>query len=495
MICVSIAQQSHRFALVDMINAAGQCDLIEVRLDRFEKPPEIKPLLEASRKPVIIACRRLADGGDWTGAEAGRLALLRQAVLEKAPYVEIELDVADQIRRFGETKRVISYTNLQEVPSDLDAIYDAARSKDPDVIKLTLPARTPEEAFPILRLVAKGQLPTVAVGLGRNGLMLNILGRRYKAPWTFAALEKGMEAYPGMATIGDLRGVYGYDDIDSKTPLLAICGAPAEQALTARILNHGFRLAGDRTRCLPVEVGDVALFKKVADALKLSGVLVDPAHQASLIELCEERDEAATFAGGADFLARSGERWKAFTATARAIVRRIEAEIAAHPEDERPLNQRAILVVGASSMGAAVASLIAKRGMRVIVADKENEQAQKLAGPLSARYVPAGHVYTTICDGIVVCPGRTGRANEPPIELPRSIARPGMIGVDLTASSSIPPWLDELRLLRGAAVSPIDLLLERLSIVLKAFTGKSLATETLREPLAELDIDAIWPRS
>jgi len=32
MICISIAQKSRRLALVDMFNAAPQCDLIEVRL-------------------------------------------------------------------------------------------------------------------------------------------------------------------------------------------------------------------------------------------------------------------------------------------------------------------------------------------------------------------------------------------------------------------------------------------------------------------------------
>ena len=37
MICISINQESRRFALVDMLNAAKQCDLLEIRLDRFEK--------------------------------------------------------------------------------------------------------------------------------------------------------------------------------------------------------------------------------------------------------------------------------------------------------------------------------------------------------------------------------------------------------------------------------------------------------------------------
>ena len=78
-----------------MHNAAGQCDLIEVRLDRFDKAADIKELIAHKPKPIIMSCRRTRDGGNWTGSEAERLTLLRQCVIDKADYVEIELDVAD----------------------------------------------------------------------------------------------------------------------------------------------------------------------------------------------------------------------------------------------------------------------------------------------------------------------------------------------------------------------------------------------------------------
>src|SRR5437588_12088974 len=145
MICISIAQESRRFALVDMLNAAPQCDLLEVRLDRFGKAPEITELLEAKPKPRIRSCGRPRDGGAWEGSEEERLALLRQCIISKADYVEIELDVADQIRPFPGAKRVISYTNLRGTPADIGEIYGRAREKHPDVIKLTTVAGTPEE--------------------------------------------------------------------------------------------------------------------------------------------------------------------------------------------------------------------------------------------------------------------------------------------------------------------------------------------------------------
>jgi 3-dehydroquinate dehydratase/shikimate dehydrogenase len=98
MICISIAQKSPRLALVDMFNAAPQCDLVEVRVDCFDQAADIGELLAHRQKPVIIACRRGEEGGEWIGQEEERLALLRQCVASQADYVEIELDVADKIQ-------------------------------------------------------------------------------------------------------------------------------------------------------------------------------------------------------------------------------------------------------------------------------------------------------------------------------------------------------------------------------------------------------------
>src|SRR5262249_619979 len=210
MICVSIANESRRLAMADMLTAARQGDLLEVRLDRFEKAPDFKELLAAGRKPVIMTCRRVRDGGEWQGSEEERLALLRQCVVHQADYVEIELDVADQVRPFPGAKRVISCTNLSETPGDIATIYNEARTKHPDVIKLPTHARTPEEAWPLVQILARSTVPTVVVGLGRPGVMLTVLGKKIGAPWAYAALGRGLEAYPGQPTVGDLEAVYHY---------------------------------------------------------------------------------------------------------------------------------------------------------------------------------------------------------------------------------------------------------------------------------------------
>src|SRR6516225_1170159 len=160
---ISINQESRRLALADMVNAKQFGDVLEVRLDRFGKSPDIGEMIAARPKPVIMACRRPDDGGYFEGTEQERLAILRQCVISKADYVEIELDAADQVRPFGPTRRVIAYTNLARTPADIGDIYRQAQAKQADVIKLTTLAPTPEAAWPLVQVLANPPVPTVVV--------------------------------------------------------------------------------------------------------------------------------------------------------------------------------------------------------------------------------------------------------------------------------------------------------------------------------------------
>src|SRR5260370_754374 len=103
-----------------MLNAAEMgADLLEIRLDGFDNDPDPKELLSARRKPVIFSCRRRADGGNWKGSEEERILLLKTAIVSPPDYCQLEIDVADQIRRFGPCQLVITYTNLKQAPTDI----------------------------------------------------------------------------------------------------------------------------------------------------------------------------------------------------------------------------------------------------------------------------------------------------------------------------------------------------------------------------------------
>jgi 3-dehydroquinate dehydratase/shikimate dehydrogenase len=403
MICISISQESRRMALVDMLNASRQCDLLEVRLDRFGKAPDLSEILSAKPKPVIMSCRRPCDGGMWDGSEEERLALLRQCIISKADYVEIELDAADQIRPFPPAKRVISYTNLSTTPANLAEIYEEAQTKKPDVIKLTTLARTPEEAWPLVQILAKPALPTVAVGLGSPGVMLSMLGAKIGAPWTYAALERGMEAHPGQPTVADLVEVYHYHAISRSTRLVGVTGFGERERATAAALNATFAHLEMPVRCLPLGVGSVRLFRKIVEAVKLAGAVIDAENRGAIVEMATVRSPAAERSNAADVLIHKDNHWHAHDTQIAATVSALEAAVASRSPSDTPLKGRIVLIAGTDALARSLGQELKERGALLVIASHDRDAALSIAVALGCRYVQFEALYSTNHDVLVVC--------------------------------------------------------------------------------------------
>ncbi len=140
MLCISVAPVSRKLAKADLLNAAGQCDLIELCLDHLLKEPDVGEMLQGIPKPIVVACRRPQDGGKFDGTDEERMTLLRQAIVAGPQYVELDLETAPKVPRFGKTKRLISVMSLNGPPDDVDAAYDEAAKANADVIKFAWPA-------------------------------------------------------------------------------------------------------------------------------------------------------------------------------------------------------------------------------------------------------------------------------------------------------------------------------------------------------------------
>jgi 3-dehydroquinate dehydratase/shikimate dehydrogenase len=488
MICISIAQESRRFALVDMLNAAKQCDLIELRLDRFEKNADIKELLSHKTRPVIMSCRRPKDGGEWDGSEEERLALLRQCIVAKADYVEIEHDVAGQIRPFPPAKRVISYTNLQETPSNLMEIYQECCAKNADVVKLTTLARTPEEAWPLVQVLGKATLPTVVVGLGKPGIMLTILGKKLAAPWTYAALERGMETYPGQPTVHDLNHVYHYPAVDKGTRFIGVTGFSELEYAIVGVLNGAFADLKLNARCLPLAIGDIPLFRKVIEATRLAGVVVDAEHRQAILEIANQQEKMVQQSQAADLLVRKQDQWEAYNTLSRAAVAALEGTLRARgaPPD-KPLNGRMVMITGTNPNARTMAHAIQRRGGIPIIAGRDRTAAQEIAQAVGCRHIPWEAVYATVHDTLIVCseekaPPRKGQAGEG-AGLFYGYLKPSITVMDLTSTGLRSHVISEAKARACPVVSPRDILLDQLELQLKLLSGQSLPRERLKELL------------
>ena len=76
MICVCIGRGRHKHMMAEHSHLVEQgAKLVELRLDYITGEVNLKRLLDNRPGPVLISCRRPADGGKWSGTEDERLVL------------------------------------------------------------------------------------------------------------------------------------------------------------------------------------------------------------------------------------------------------------------------------------------------------------------------------------------------------------------------------------------------------------------------------------
>jgi 3-dehydroquinate dehydratase / shikimate dehydrogenase len=207
--CVVIGRTRHKMVLIEIQEAAKRgARLIELRLDFLAKAPDFKRLLLDKPCPMVATVRRPEDGGRWSGTEEARRMLLRQAVVGGFDWVDLETDVADAIPRFGKVKRIVSYHNRDEVPDDLEKIYEKMCGQDADVVKIAVRAQEPADNLRVLALYEKAPKPTAAFCTGDLGLPSRLLSLKYGAPFAYAAFNKERGIAPGLPSFEEMKQVY-----------------------------------------------------------------------------------------------------------------------------------------------------------------------------------------------------------------------------------------------------------------------------------------------
>jgi len=484
MICISVTPESRKFAKVDMLNASRHCDVIELCLDHLVKEPDVGDLLKDVGKPVLVSCRRERDGGQWKGSEEDRIALLRQAIVSGPAYVELELDIADKIPRFGETKRVVSYTSLDKPLGNVDAIFQKASEAKADIVKFTWPTPNLDAAWPLLVAVSKKrELPVVGMGLGRASSMFSLMGRKYGSPWIYAALEKGMEAHPGQATVWELDEIYRWRDIGSNTRFIGVVGAGEAETTIIRVLNDGFNALRINARCLPLTLGKLDKLAKMFDILKLNTLILNPDTGSRLFDFAEHKEEAADVAGYTDLLLKQSDGWHAYNIIWRSTLKGIEKKLGAKTDDEHPLDRRSVLIAGSYGVTQAVAYGICRRKSVVSITAPNDADGQRLARMFNVRHVPFASLYDTYADVFVVGDSSI-QIGTSKMHFNPGYLRDKMTTVDITDLPNETEILREARDRGCRIVDPQDILAEQIRAIFQAITGKDFPDDVMAESMA-----------
>jgi len=485
MICVVIARTRHKMMLAEMQEAVRRgAQLLELRLDFLAKPPDFKRLLADRSCPLVATVRRPADGGRWAGSEEGRRMLLRQAIVAGFDWVDVETDVADEIRRYKNVKRLVSYHNLHEVPGDLEAIYQKMCQQDPDVVKIAVTAQQPADNLRVLNLLKNAPKPTVTLCMGDMGGPSRVLAAKYGAAWAYAVFNKEYKVAPGILSFDDLVHVYRYDQVNAETQIFGVIGDPVGHSLSPLIHNAAFQQLGLNMVYVPFRVPRSQLpgFLKDFDRLPVKGYSVTIPHKEAAAALAHQQDDWVKVTGSANTLVREARGFAAYNTDARAALDSLLAELpTATQQKPQPLERKTVLILGAGGAARSLAQAVARAGGAVLIANRSPERATKIAAEVGGRTVDWLTRDKTPFDILINCTPVGMHPNVDDTPFPAPALRPGQVVMDTVYTPENTLLIKDARA-RGCQVrTGVDMFVRQAAMQFALFTGQEAPLELMHK--------------
>jgi 3-dehydroquinate dehydratase/shikimate dehydrogenase len=395
MICVTLGRSRHKRMIAEHQFLVEQgVKLVELRLDFIARAVSLSRLLNGRPGPVVVTARRREEGGRWLKSEPERLMLLRSAIAAGVEYVDIEADVAAQIPRYGNTKRIISFHDMEETPDNLEEIHAAMAEEDADIVKIATMANSFSDNVRMINLVRNAKVPTIGICMGDIGVATRLLARRLGSPFTYATFAGSKKLAPGQLDWKEMRDLYRYDTINAQTELFGVVADPVAHSYSPLIHNRAFQEQGLNARYLPFRVpkGDLHNFMAKVHELGVEGLSVTIPHKEHALTYCTQAESSATGIGAVNTLVFQDKADKGcdvlgYNTDYRAAMDCIEELFKIDKKSDRSMRGLTALILGAGGVSRAIAWGLRQRHADVLIASRTLERSQILAAELGCRAI------------------------------------------------------------------------------------------------------------
>jgi len=486
-ICVVVGRTRHKMVQIEIQEAAKRgARMIELRLDFLAKALDFRRLLATRPCAMVATVRRPHDGGRWKGTEDERQMLLRQAVAAGFDWVDLETDVADDILRYRDVKRIISYHNLREVPDDLEAIHERMCGQDADVVKIAVAAHHPADNLRVLALTAESPVPTVAFCMGDLGIPSRILGAKFGAPFTYAAFNKERGIAPGILSYEEMKRIYHYDRITRDTKVFGVVGDPVAHSLSPLIHNTAFRSLGLDSVYVPFRVprGGLPDFLKQFDCMPIHGHSVTIPHKEAAANLASHKDPSVSFIHAANTLIRGNNGFTAYNTDFQAAREALLEGLPLTAEgDPQAIAGRVALVLGAGGVARAMAHALQREGLIVTITNRTPERAHKLAEEVGCRAMDWGARHNVACDLLVNCTSVGMHPNLDDSPVHSSSLKPGLIVMECVYTPEQTLLVKEARMRHCHVITGVEMFVRQAAIQFQLFAGQGAPLDLMRSTI------------
>lgn len=506
MLCVSIACGSHTRMISERQSLEEEgIELIELRIDILRKEPEFHRLLPNRKCKVIITARRQEDGGFWKDSEEKRLRTLREAIIHNADYVDIEMDVAQKIDRYGQTKRIISYHNMRETPN-LEKIYDECLKGDPDIIKISVMPNSIEDVFRLVDFLreknATGtKIPVIGISMSEFGSLTRILANKFGVPFTYASFSDKRDIAPGMFYYKTLRDLYRFDSINDQTEVYGIVADPIGHSLSPLLHNLTFKEHHLNKVYVPFRVRkeEVNKFMELSQTIDLRGLSVTIPHKVEIMQSLTDIDPAVKAINACNTIIINGSTREGHNTDYLAAVLSINGAMAGKLGSQEaaaavdqlltngsearslPLIGKRALVLGAGGAGKALAYGLKTEGAQVIMTDGIADFGETTAKQFGYEFCPWEQRENQNVDIIANCTPVGMYPNIDKTPIGKAALHPGMIVFDAVYNPEY-TWLIRMAREQGCVVVPgMEMFVGQAILQFKYFTGEKASFSFMRD--------------
>lgn len=488
MICVSVGRTRHKMVVLEHKALAERgAELVELRLDYLSRQPDLARLLGDRPTPCVVTCRRQIDRGRWRFNEEQRLAVLRAAIVAGVEYVDLEDSIAGSIRRYGDTKRIVSHHDFEQTPANLEEIHKKMCDLDPDVVKIVTMANTPGDMVRMLQLVKSAQVPTVGFCMGELGVASRVLCGKYGAPFTYASFSSERELAPGQIPFGEMKHLYRFDKIDEETEVYGVMGDPIAQSYSPLVHNAAFRKAKRNAVYLPFRIPRDSLEKTLKDFkwLNIRGYSVTIPHKEAVAAWADSQSDLVKQTGAANTLfPQTAGTWRAENTDQEAALDCVRIGLAQDADGDEQLAGKQVLILGAGGAARAIAHGLIQAGCNVTITNRKLDRAKTLSAELGCKHCRWDARAAEYCDILVNCTPvgmHPDRIDDTPFE--ENWMREGMIVFDTVYNPESTLLLKDTRQRGGIAVSGLEMFVRQAAAQFELFTNEDAPIETMREAL------------
>jgi 3-dehydroquinate dehydratase/shikimate dehydrogenase len=347
-ICISICERTIAGLEIAIVNAAAECNLIEVRLDCLE-PSELElntaritKLLEKAGCDSILTFRPAEQGGRRQLSDETRHQFWSSAIFSES-FFDVELDLAERLNSIEVAqplpidwrRTICSHHDFAGVPAKVDQIYERLAGTPARVLKIAIQANDATDCLPVFHLLERARAEgrdLIAIAMGPAGLATRILGPSHGAFLTYATFGNSEPTAPGQISARELSKVYRLDQIDYETQIYGLMGSPVSHSVSPLMHNAAFAEREMNAVYLPFEVHDVKAFMRRMIHPRtrelpwnVRGLSVTAPHKFAVMDQLDWIDPAALAIGAANTIAIAGDALHGYNTDADAFLNTLKS--------------------------------------------------------------------------------------------------------------------------------------------------------------------------